>query len=413
MEQKRTLCIIILVLQKQGSFMINPKDIIEKFTLEELCQTADDYYKSISDPTVQMAKPFSSLIEGPEILKNMGLLLSGLRLGKTMTILDFAAGVCWFSRYLSQLHCKTISCDVSKTALEIGKRLFREHPNIGNPISEPSFLHFDGHKLDLPDESIDRIICFDSFHHVPNQEEVISELARVLKRGGIAGFSEPGIYHSQSPQSQYEMKNYKVLENDILIPEIFALARKHGFTDIRVKLFGDTEVSFNQYKLLTSQIVLKLLKIFSPKIWYRMTGKSIFFLFKGEYILDSRGPVGLSHSISLDKNVFSVKAGKDLDILIKVSNTGSARWLNENMNDIGVVRIGTHLYDEEKNLINLDFSRHDITSLTEPGATFEQTIKVKFNDVGAYKLAIDLVSENICWFEIVGSIPNLATINVE
>ncbi len=107
--------------------MINPRDIIERFTPEELCQTADNYYKSISDPTVQMAKPFSSLMETPQILKNMGLLLSGLRLGKTMTILDFASGVCWFSRFLSELHCQTISCDVSKTALEIGKRLFREH----------------------------------------------------------------------------------------------------------------------------------------------------------------------------------------------------------------------------------------------------------------------------------------------
>ena len=403
----------MLDLQKQWSFMINPKDIIEKFTPEELCQTADDYYKSISDPTVQMAKPFSSLSEAPEILKNIGLLLSGLRLGKTMTILDFAAGVCWLSRYLSQLQCKTICCDVSKTALEIGKRLFREYPNIGKPISEPSFLHFDGHKLDLSDESIDRIICYDSFHHVPNQEEVISELARVLKRGGIAGFSEPGIFHSQTPQAQFEMKNYKVLENDILIPEIFALARKHGFTDIKVKVLGEIEVSINQYKLLTNQIVLKLIKTISSKIWNRMTGKTIFFLYKGEYIPDSRSSVGLSHSIWLDKNVFSVKAGKDLDILIKVSNTGRARWLNENMNDIGVVRIGTHLYDEANSLINLDFSRHDIPSLTEPGAAFEQTIKLKFSDVGTYKLAIDLVSEYITWFEIVGSMPKLATINVE
>ena len=124
---------------------------MKKFSVEELCQTADDYYKSISDPTAQMAKPFGSLSEAPYILLNMGHLLSGLRLGKTMTILDFAAGVCWLSRYLSQLQCKTISCDVSKTALEIGKRLFREYPNIGKPISEPSFLHFDGHELDLPD----------------------------------------------------------------------------------------------------------------------------------------------------------------------------------------------------------------------------------------------------------------------
>jgi hypothetical protein len=61
-----------------------------------------------------------------------------------MTVLDFAAGTCWFSRFLNQLGCQTISCDASQTALEIGKRLFLTFPIIGNLVSEPSFLHFDG-----------------------------------------------------------------------------------------------------------------------------------------------------------------------------------------------------------------------------------------------------------------------------
>lgn len=38
--------------------MIAPKDIIEKFTVEELSKTADDYFKAIADPTPQMGKPF-------------------------------------------------------------------------------------------------------------------------------------------------------------------------------------------------------------------------------------------------------------------------------------------------------------------------------------------------------------------
>lgn len=99
--------------------MINPKDLINKLTVGELCLTAENYYKSISDPTAQMAKPFSSLLEAPELLQNMGLLLSELHLGKTMTVLEFGAGACWFSRFLNQLQCQTISCDTSKTALEL------------------------------------------------------------------------------------------------------------------------------------------------------------------------------------------------------------------------------------------------------------------------------------------------------
>jgi len=394
--------------------MINPKDIIKKYTVEELCQAADDYFKSISDPTHLMAKPFSSLQETPGMLQNLGLLLSGLKLAKTMTVLEFAAGTCWFSRHLHQLQCKTISCDVSNTALEIGKHLFQKQPIIGVPISEPTFLHFNGHKIDLPNESVDRIICHDGFHHIPNQEEVISELARVLKKGGIAGFCEPGKFHSQKPQSQYEMNNFTVLENDILITEIYAFAQKYGFTDIRLKVLGGIDVSMNQYKFLVKLLSNKLLnKIFKLNIGNSITDKTIFFLYKGENIPDSRSHVGLSHSITTSRDVFSVRAGENLSILVNISNTGDSRWLIENIHDIGVVRIGTHLYDHANNLMDLDFSRYHITTITEPGATFEQSIKVKFENPGLYRLAIDLVSEHICWFENVGSVPKFVTIKVE
>ena len=394
--------------------MINPKDIIKKYTVEELCQTADEYYKSISDPTHQIAKPFSSLMEAPEMLQNIGLLLSGLKIAKTMTILEFAAGTCWFSRYLNQLQCRTISCDVSNTALEIGKRLFREYPIIGESISEPIFLHFDGHKIDLPDESVDRIICNDGFHHVPNQEEVISEFARVLKNGGIAGFSEPGGFHSQTPQSQYEMNNFAVLENDILMPEIFEAAWKYGFTDASLKVLGDIDVSIDQFHFLSKKFYRKLLKkLFNIDIGKSIVDRTIFFLYKGQNITDSRSHIGLSHSLTTDKNFYTAKAGENLFVLVRVSNTGSSKWLIENINDIGVVRIGTHLYDNKDKMMDLDFSRHDIATTIEPGARFEQFIGVKFEDPGIYRLAIDLVSENICWFETVGSIPKFVTIKVE
>jgi ubiquinone/menaquinone biosynthesis C-methylase UbiE len=393
--------------------MINPKDLIETLSVEDLCQTADAYFKSIHDPTPQMGKPFSSLIEAPDILQNMGHILSGLRLGKTMTVLEFAAGTCWFSRYLNQSQCRTISCDVSVAALEIGKRLFSEYPIIGDSVSEPLFLHFDGHKINLPSESVDRIICHDGFHHIPNQDEVISELARVLKPGGIAGFSEPGRLHSQSPQSQYEMNNYKVLENDIVLSEISDIALKHGFTDIKVKLLSNMELSLDDYQSLTGSMYNRALESnILENIHDVMINRTIFFLHKGKFIPDSRSHIGLSHSLATKRKVFSVKATEDLYITLKISNTGIAKWFNENIIDIGVVKIGTHLYDERNNLLNLDFSRHALKSPIEPGQTFEQNIKVRFNDIGKFVISVDLVSEGICWFENIGSRPIYLQINV-
>jgi len=89
--------------------MISQRTVIKNNSVEELCQTAENYFKSIPDPTPQMAKPFRSLFEAPEKIQNLGLLLSGLNLGRTMTVLDFGAGTCWLSRFLNQLQYRTIS----------------------------------------------------------------------------------------------------------------------------------------------------------------------------------------------------------------------------------------------------------------------------------------------------------------
>lgn len=406
--------------------MINPKDMMEKLSVEELCLTAENYFKALSaDMRSLVSKPFSSLRDAPELLENMSLLLSGLRLGKAMTVLDFGAGTCWFSRFLNQLQCQTISCDVSKTALEIGARLFEEHPIIGDYVSEPRFLHFDGHTIDVPDHSVDRIVCLDAFHHIPNPDEVMSEFARVLKEGGIAGFGEPGRFHSQAPTSQFEMRNFNILENDIDLNEIFSIAQRKGFTHISCKLLSTMEVTLDDYNTLTtddgagsfrapwkSWKMTALRKSVLDNIRMATTMKSIFFLYKGEFIPDSRSHVGLAHSISIEKNEFSVMEGEDLNIALKISNTGGARWLNENINYIGVVRIGTHLYDQNNTLLNHDFSRHDLERSLSPGETIDKIITVRFSTKGTFILAVDLLSEAICWFEILGSQPRFITVEV-
>ena len=101
---------------------------------------------------------------------------------------------------------------------------------------KPKFLVFDGHTIDLPDGSVDWILCFDAFHHVPNPAEVIAEFARVLRPGGMAGFSEPGPHHSQTEQSQAEMRNFKVLENDLVVEDLERYALAAGFTKAWVEL---------------------------------------------------------------------------------------------------------------------------------------------------------------------------------
>src|SRR5205814_5451275 len=129
--------------------------------------------------------------------------LRRLRPGAGMTRPRFGPGACLTAPCLAPLGCEAIALDVPPTALELGTQLFARLPPIGN-TPPPRFLVFDGRRIDLPDESVDRIFCFDAFHHVPNPADVMRELGRVLRPGGMAGFSEPGRHHSKGARSQYE-----------------------------------------------------------------------------------------------------------------------------------------------------------------------------------------------------------------
>ena len=379
---------------------------MQRLSVEALCETADNYYRAVVDPTEQMGKPFSNPLDAPDMLMNLGLLLSGLHLTKTMSVLDFAAGTCWLSRFLSQMQCATISVDASEAALAIGRRLFDEHPIVGKPIAPPTFLHFNGRRIDLPDESVDRIVCFDAFHHIPNQREILGELARVLKTGGIAGFSEPGRNHSRTPLSQQEMANHDVLENDLVLEDVVALAYEAGFTGFTCKLGCGDELSLDEYKAVidrdtSSTLSHRLL----DNVTDTMTNKSVFFLHKGARRLDSRGVQGLACKIKVDAPTLSVRAGEAFTLPCVLQNSGQARWLHHNPHVVGEVQVGTHLYDANGTLLNLDFGRTRLEKDVEPNEEVACNLPLRIDAPGRYRIAIDMVSEYVCWFETLGFKP--------
>ena len=148
---------------------ISPETICEENSVEELCEKAENYFQNVTDPFPFISRPIANFSKSPESLISLGALLSGLHLGKTMKVMEFGAGVCWLSRLLNQMGASTISVDCSASALNTGKKLFKDYPIIGKLIEEPQFKVFDGHRLDIENEFVDRIVCFDSFHHVPNK----------------------------------------------------------------------------------------------------------------------------------------------------------------------------------------------------------------------------------------------------
>lgn len=409
---------------------LDPGDVIERTSVEKLAGAADRAFQAVSDPRPLMAKPFGSPADAPQLLFNLSLLLGGLHLGRTMRVVEFGSGTCWLSRHLNQLGSATVSVDPSPTALEIGQRLFREHPIIGGEyVEDPRFLLFDGRRIDLDDASVDRVVCFDSFHHVPNQREVLREFHRILKPGGIAGFSEPGRRHGRDEQSQHEMRAHDVLENDVILEEIRRIAFEEGFNDLMLKLWYDPgiEMSYRQYESLFARSLLARLRhplAFAAGLrkYFRLTrslmNMTVFFLVKGRYEPDTRNSFvakggspaagearDLRHEMRTDRESYEGRRGEPIEIAVEVTNAGTVKWLHENIVDVAVVKLGAHLHDGESNLVDFDFHRSRFDRDVSPGETVRRTLSLRFEKPGQFVLVLDLVSENICWFEPSGSKP--------
>lgn len=396
---------------------VDVRRLMEQYSIEELNEFTDNYFKQhATNITHYLKKPFSHIEEAGHSLIAFAEVLNGLRPLPGMRLLDFGAGTCWATRYFADLRLDVIACDVSPTALEIGKQIFARNPIIDTPF-KPEFLVFNGRRLALPDDHVDRIACMDTFHHVPNPRAVLHELARVLKPGGIAGFSEPGPNHSRQPASQYEMKNYKTIENDIILEEIWEWAGEAGFTDINVAVFNSApfRLSLDEFNKLLKRGSTPL-RSYAKHVQRFVRSRRIFFLYKGEPLApDSRDGSGLACELNVELKSSQVPRNDWIEGVVSAHNTGKGRWLPSDAL-FGPVRLGVHLKSSDGQLLNRDFARVNIPEkrTIEPGEKTE--IPFRFRAParnGDYILEFDMVSENVCWFEVNGSKVSVSSIKVE
>jgi len=305
--------------------------------------------------------------------------------------------------------------DVSPTALKIARSLYARLPVIGDRPT-PEFLEFDGRKIPLPDASVDRVLSFDAFHHVANPDQVLREIGRVLKPGGIAGFAEPGARHSDTPMSQFEMRTYHVVENDIDIHALWRAARGFGFRDLKLALSSGPPfyLPLPEYEDFlaggqTTERWLTATRVFLRDVRH-------FFLFKeGEEPADSRTVDGLACEVAVQPVPTPIAAGTPISIEADVRNTGTASWLPSSA-PYGGVRLGAHIYDAAGKL--LDFEIHgeslsDSNRPIEPGETVRARVVIPGQAPGRYRIELDCVASHVTWFAQVGSSTTTVTVDVQ
>jgi len=368
-------------------------------------RASEMYFQSVASDNLPflLNKPLSGIVSPPILLYRFSVLLASLDLG-LHTVLDFGAGSCWVSSMLNRMGCRTIAVDVSETALRCGRHMFGLDKRHRMEL-DPQFIVYDGYTLPIRDQTVDRIVCFDAMHHVPNKQDLLNEMYRVLKWGGKVGFAEPGAEHAHSLQSIQEMERYGVLESDIDLHEFVQMAERAGFDQIFIKPYpppGSIDFNVEEYqRFMNGQDQVFPLNIIREDLRHN----TIVILQKGTAIPESTKPNVLhAHLKRGEGGSAKVHRGQPYTFRLEVENVGDTIWLATPNNLGGFVTVGAHLYSADHTILAWSYARGFLTSDIHPGN--KQLVDITMTapqETGMYVVEFDMVCEMISWFGENGS----------
>jgi demethylmenaquinone methyltransferase/2-methoxy-6-polyprenyl-1,4-benzoquinol methylase len=179
----------------------------------------------------ERVKPFSSpghddVAEGARLIHDVAVALLCLELKPDERVLDLGAGSCWVSEWLGRFNVETISVDIAIDMLRVGQS--RMGPGARLVVG-------DLEALPLAAESVDKAVCLNAFHHVPDGEAALREIHRVLKRGGRVLLGEPGRGHAANETSVSAVGDYGVQERDVIASTLVADCVRAGFAKVVIK----------------------------------------------------------------------------------------------------------------------------------------------------------------------------------
>lgn len=397
-------------------------------------QAEKEYLGRSGSPAWERAKPFSdggadTLEESARLLHDFAIAMMALEPGPDDLILDVGAGGCWCADLLGRLNRKAVAVDISLEMLQAG----RSRPGGASLRAVTGDLEM----LPFGSGTFQKAVCLNAIHHVPNIPAALREIGRVLTDTGAALFSEPGRGHAHAAVSTAAMRDFGVLEQDVIIADFAQACRDAGFRDVRIKTvsycipaFDLTPEQWQEWvRLAASKRPMRALE----KIWRGLV--ELFGAGKRGMLFEEAFGMSLVRTlrIAMEDHPIIVaskavpdgsktgakrlaqievtsddraKTGGAVSVTATLTNRGSVPWVTSSRSGTGHVRVGVQVMDEAGRMLNRDHHRVPLPHDVPPGTTATVAFSCPAPDrPGSYVLKFDLVAEGVTWFEAAGSPP--------
>jgi ubiquinone/menaquinone biosynthesis C-methylase UbiE len=388
------------------------------------------YLARLGSTLWERAKPFSppgsdTLADSAHMLHDFAVAMLTLQPSPDDLILDLGAGACWCSDLLGRLNRSAVAVDISVDMLAAGR---------ARPGSAIRAVAGDLEALPFRTGMFQKAVCLSAIHHVPDIPAAVREIARVLDSTGIALFSEPGQGHTEAPVATAAMRDFGVLEQDILIDAFVRACRDAGFEDVRIKTLAytvpDFDLTLDQWNAWTrlasskrprralQKIVLgcaellglgKRGPLFEDTFAISLVRTLRPIVEHHPIIVASKSAVRREkgHHWSAALRVESDERGSvggSVHVTLHATNTGRSAWRPASRAGMGHVTCGVQLLDDQGRLVSRDHHRAPLPRVVAPG----EAVTIAFAcplpaDAGTYGLKFDLVAEGVTWFETAGS----------
>ncbi|MES9969200.1 MAG: class I SAM-dependent methyltransferase [Candidatus Thiodiazotropha sp.] len=199
------------------------------------------------------------------------------------TVLDAGCGSCAKSKNLVDRGFNVIGTDLSESALDLARQGLK-----GSEYDSKIDLKCENlTALSFDNESFNKVVCWGVLMHIPDVDKAISELSRIIEKGGMLAVSEGNMHSLQTKLIRFlkkvlgkeravvnlvdagienweETPDGQLMTRQANIEWLIKEFEKHG-----MKLVERRAGQFSElYWVVSSSILKKMIHIFN-KIWFK------------------------------------------------------------------------------------------------------------------------------------------------